>query len=372
MSHWRPGAEGACRELEVFTDSNAERYPEARDFPGAGGVSRLSPHLHFGELSPRQVWNHLSNLITERGSARLRKGIEAYLRQLVWREFAHYLLFHFPGMATDPFNPRFERFPWRKDENGLRVDQLEALIMKLRQAGKRIKFLYTIATFHNPTGATLTLERRWDLLALAAEHNILILDDDAYGELYFDEPPPPTLLALSGGHGVISVGTLSKVLATGLRVGWIIAEPGMVQMMGKMRFAMGLNQIIVRVISDWMAEGELDRHLARVRSRYRDKLAHLTQALERHVGDALAYRAPEGGFYLWAKLAEGLTAEQVWRIATREGVSLSPGFSFFADKIDPAGEHLRIAFAWTPEEELEEGARRLGRACARAARGDSV
>ena len=261
--------------------------------------------------------------------------------------------------------------PAPMDKDGLLIDSLEQLIVELKKLGKTVKFIYTISTFHNPTGANLSLDRRIALLKLAARHDVLILDDDAYGELYFGDQPPAALSALSGGHGVITVGTLSKVLATGLRVGWIHAEPATIQLMGKMRFAMGLNQLVVRMISNYMQNGVLDQHVESVRNLYREKMQCLCNGLERYANDHISFDPPQGGFYLWLKLKGKLTARDVWRTATEEGVSLTQGTSFFPAR-DPEGEHLRIAYPWTPMEELEEGARRLGLACERVARGKGL
>jgi len=257
------------------------------------------------------------------------------------------------------------------DKDGLIIEALDRKIRHLKDAGKTIKFIYTISTFQNPTGACLSLERRIELLRLAAEHDILILDDDAYGDLYFDKTPPTALSTLSGGYGVITVGTLSKVLATGLRIGWIHAEPEMAEIMGKMRFAMGLNQISVRLISDYMSDGSLDHHIDEVRKLYARKMHLLCDNLTRYATEHLSFDAPGGGFYLWLKLREGLSAESVWRTAAEEGVSLTRGTSFFPDK-NPDTEYLRIAFPWTPLDQLEEGARRLAGACERVALGKGL
>jgi 2-aminoadipate transaminase len=257
------------------------------------------------------------------------------------------------------------------DKDGLLTDLLEQMILELKSRGKTIKFIYTISTFQNPTGANLSLQRRIALLKIAARHDILILDDDAYGELYFGEQPPAALSALSGGYGVITVGTLSKVLATGLRLGWIHAEPAFIKLIGTMRFAMGLNQMVVRMISSYMQDDVLDRHIADVRKLYHEKMLTLCNGLHKYAHEHVVFDPPEGGFYLWLKLKGGLTAEQVWRTATEEGVALTRGTSFFPAR-DPAGEHLRIAYPWTPREELEEGARRLGLACERVSRGKGI
>ncbi len=117
LSDWRPGEAGAKRELEVFQESTVARYPTDRDVPGVRGVSRLSPHLHHGELSPRTVVTALS-AVEKGGTPPERKGAEAFLRQLIWREFAGHLLFHYPKLPMRPFDRRFEKFPWRDDERG--------------------------------------------------------------------------------------------------------------------------------------------------------------------------------------------------------------------------------------------------------------
>ncbi|MBD3646171.1 MAG: aminotransferase class I/II-fold pyridoxal phosphate-dependent enzyme, partial [Pseudomonadales bacterium] len=199
-----------------------------------------------------------------------------------------------------------------------------------------------------------------------------ILDDDAYGELYFEDRPPTALSALSGGHGVITVGTFSKILATGLRIGWIHGTPALLELMGKMRFAMGLNQLMVRVISDYMDDGKLDEHADQVRGLYRDKMNSLADALLHHAGDFVEFSRPLGGFYLWVNLKGGITADAVWKTSMEEGVMVTPGVNFYPARRDPDGEHIRIAFPWTPAGELEEGARRFGLACQRVASGDAA
>ncbi|MEX2328067.1 MAG: PLP-dependent aminotransferase family protein, partial [Pseudomonadales bacterium] len=244
--------------------------------------------------------------------------------------------------------------PVAMDEHGIRIDQLESLVNELKSKGRVIKMIYTISTFHNPTGATLEEARRLRLLELAAKHDILILDDDAYGELYFGERPPRALSTLGGGHGVITVGTFSKILATGLRVGWIHGEPKLVELMGKMRFAMGLNQLIVRIIADYMEDGQLDIHVEQVRALYKNKMNLLADALTYHAGEFVEFARPKGGFYLWIKLTGGLNTDKVWRTATHEGVAFTPGTNFFPSRLDPGGEHLRIAFPLTPTAQLEE------------------
>jgi deoxyribodipyrimidine photo-lyase len=130
-SVWQPGKEGAQRRLARFVEEALADYPAARDYPAVEGVSRLSPHLHFGEISPHQVWHAVGE------AAGAPEGSDAFLRQLGWREFGHYLLYHFPTIATEPFRPEFSRFPWHDDPEGLATWQEGATGFPLVDAGMR-------------------------------------------------------------------------------------------------------------------------------------------------------------------------------------------------------------------------------------------
>jgi len=257
------------------------------------------------------------------------------------------------------------------DQEGLRTDELARALTTLAREGRRAKLLYTIASFQNPMGLSMSLRRRHELLELAAEHDLLILEDDAYSELWFDAPPPPSLFSLARGHGVIAVGTFSKILATGLRVGWVHARPEWIELFARMRFDMGQSVAVHRSLAEFIAAGELEPHVARVRQIYREKARVLCDALEEHAGGFLSFRRPEGGFYLWVELRRGLTAEALWRAGAEEGVWFPGGTSFFPDRTDPTGEHIRLAFPYTTAPDLQEGARRIGLACERLA-GDRV
>jgi 2-aminoadipate transaminase len=250
------------------------------------------------------------------------------------------------------------------DAEGMRTDALERVLREVAAAGKRVKMIYTIASFQNPTGVSLSETRRHELLRVAADHDALILEDDAYAELWFRAPPPDSLFALSGGHGVVSVGTFSKILATGLRVGWIHARPEWIRFFGRMRFDMGQSVLIHRMLAEYIDGGRLDEHVKSMRELYAQKSALLCSALEEHAGRWVRFAPPGGGFYLWVELVESLTAESVWRAAAEEGVWFPGGASFFPDRVDATGEHIRLAFPWTTMEELREGALRIGSACA--------
>ena len=254
------------------------------------------------------------------------------------------------------------------DEDGLDTAELARVLADLESQGKRAKLIYTISNFHNPVGSSMSLERRHELLQLAARHGALILDDDAYGEFVYTENRPTTLSELANVQGVITVSTFSKIIATGLRVGWVHAEPAVIERVMRMRFEMGNSPLLHHMIYNFIENGRLDEHLMHMRQVYSRKLDALTSALHEYCEPYLSFRKPEGGFFLWATLHNGLTARDVQREAILQGVTFPHGHAFFTDHQDP-GEHLRLAFSWIALEDIPEAARRLAVACERVAEG---
>ena len=255
------------------------------------------------------------------------------------------------------------------DRDGMDIDALATVLARLAAEGRRAKLVYTISNYHNPSGVTLSLPRRHRLLRLAAEHGALVMDDDAYGEIAFDEGRPASLAALAGGHGVITVGTFSKVIATGLRVGWILADPALVEQLVSVRFDMGNSPLLHRMLAEYMAGGRLDAHVAEMRPLYASRARALEDALIEYAEPYLTFVRPRGGFFLWVRLQEGLTAPAVQRAAMEEGVSFPVGHAFFTERGEEGERHIRLAYSTRPEEELREAARRIGRACERVAAG---
>jgi 2-aminoadipate transaminase len=253
------------------------------------------------------------------------------------------------------------------DGDGLDLEALEAALAAAKRDRKRVKLIYTIANFQNPTGVEMSAERREGLLRLAAERGVYVLDDDAYGDIAFEAARPPALSALSGGHGVITAGSFSKSIATGLRVGWLHAQPALLERIARMRFDMGSSSLLHAMLHEFMASGEFEAHVARMLPLYAEKAATLERALVEHCEPYLTFARPRGGFFLWPRLQEGLTAEALQRAAFEEGVLFPLGVAFFPDRHDPEGEHIRLAYSNASLDELREAGARLGRACAIAA-----
>lgn len=251
------------------------------------------------------------------------------------------------------------------DDIGLQVDALENALKDLKTQGKRAKFLYTIPTHQNPAGNTMPLDRREQVVSLTREHGTFILEDDAYGELWFEEQPPASLFALSNAEHGIKVSSFSKIIATGLRMGWVMASPALISRMAAVRYDMGSSPFQGRVIAEMISNGDMDRHIERLRGIYHRKYQRVAEALKRYCGDYCTWDDPKGGFFLWLKLAPGLYSRDVQIAANEKGVIVGQGPQFFAD--GAATNHLRVAFSYVAMEDIEEGIQRLGEAMAEVA-----
>ena len=242
----------------------------------------------------------------------------------------------------------------------MRVDQLDAALQQLAAAGTPAKLIYVSPTFHNPTGITMPLARRHELLQVAARRGVLILEDTAYNELYFGTQLVPTLAALAQGHFVLTAGTFSKVIAPGLRVGWLQARPELLRRLLPARFDMGNSPLQHRMLHEFMVSGELAGHLAGMRVLYRSKMQALAGALRDACGDALQFTEPDGGFFLWLRLAAPLRAQEVQERALARGVVFPVGRGFFpAEGPRPPGEYLRLAYSRAGVTDLRAAAERL-------------
>jgi 2-aminoadipate transaminase len=272
---------------------------------------------------------------------------------------------NFPGSLRTLRTFGAQIVPIPMDEAGIRVDRLEEELIRLADAGKRAKLLYVIPTHQNPVGLTLPLARRERLVELAREHRFFLLEDDAYGEIWLGDPPPPSLFALSSGDSGIKVSSFSKILATGLRMGWTMASPAMTSRMAAVRYDMGSSSFLGRVIARAIRTGDLDRHVENLRGIYRRKLDRVEDALRRYCGAYCHWQTPPGGFFLWLEVDSRLPAAEVQRVANEKGVIVGYGAQFFADS--NTTNHLRLAFSYVPIEDIEQGIQLLGEAMAEVA-----
>jgi len=248
------------------------------------------------------------------------------------------------------------------DADGVDVDKLEALI-----AEHKPKLVYLIPTFGNPSGATLSLQRRQRILELALRTQTLIVEDDPYGELYFDQAPPPSMLALSdqvpGSRDWLAhCGSLSKVLSPGLRVGWLVAPTELLAKatMCKQFSDAHTSNLTQATAAHYLTLNRLNDALGVVRKTYAERARVMAQALRRELGDAIEFNQPRGGMFFWARLTGGRDAGDFAKRAIEQLVAFVPGAPFFAH--DPDLATLRLSFATADVAKIEEGIARLGRA----------
>jgi len=252
------------------------------------------------------------------------------------------------------------------DAHGVDVDALEALVVKHKP-----KLIYLVPTFGNPSGAMLSLERRLRILELAVRHQVLVVEDDPYGDLYFGEPPPPSLLALTervpgSREWLAHCGSLSKVLSPGLRVGWLIAPPELLSRatMCKQFSDAHTSTFAQATAAQYLKSGRMPATLDKVRQVYAQRAKAMGEALQRELGAAVRFTQPQGGLFFWAYLtgAGGAPSDgQVLaKLAIDKGVAFVPGAPFYADQ--PDNSSLRLSFATADEAKIREGMGRLGQA----------
>lgn len=249
------------------------------------------------------------------------------------------------------------------DDGGMVVEALPDLVAR---SGRIPKVIYTIPNFQNPTGTTLSEPRRQLLLQLAEEWGAVIVDDDPYGSLRFEGHDIPGLAQLSPGNPrVVQVRTFSKILAPGLRVGWLDVDPAVRQFAINAKQAMDTCTTVPtqHVVAGYLAEGGLDAHLQRLRSVYRERKEAMRQALQDRFGDEVTATDPQGGFFLWLTLRgryAHIDTESLFPVALRHGVAYIPGPAFtHTGKFRNA---LRLCFATSTPERIAEGVDRLGKA----------
>lgn len=257
------------------------------------------------------------------------------------------------------YGVEFTGFP--VDADGLDVEAVAGALEERRREGRDPpKLLYTIPTFQNPTGTTLSLDRRERLLELAGEYDFIVVEDDAYGELRYAGEELPPLKSLDDEGRVVRVSTFSKTIAPGVRTGWIIADEEIAEQVRRMGPG-GTNTFTQSVVGRYIEEGHLERNVPELRRAYARRRDHMLSRLEEEMPAGTEWTEPDGGFFVWVELPDGIDAEAMLPAAADEGVTYLPGVSFFPD--DDGGESgLRLSFSHVPLDAMERGVEALGRA----------
>ena len=250
--------------------------------------------------------------------------------------------------------------PVSLDDEGLEIEGLEREVRRLEAAGTPPRFLYTIPTFNNPAGVTMSLGRRRALLDIAARHGMPIIEDDAYRDLRFEGEPIPTLHALDREGLVIRLGTFSKIVAPGVRLGFVLADPAVIERVLAFKAEGSTNGFASMVVGTFMKGGGLAAHIETLRVAYRERRDAMYEALAREMPAGVTWTRTEGGFFLWLTLPSRADMARVTARAAEERVIALPGTECYPDG---RGTHnLRLAFSLQPPDRIAEGIARLGRA----------
>ncbi|MCD6357707.1 MAG: aminotransferase [Thermoprotei archaeon] len=347
-----------ARDLREILDDILSSRPEvALQYAPTEGVDELREELaRF--MGRRGIKASADNVVVTAGS---QEALELLARILidkgdvVFMENPTYL-----GaiQAFRIYEPRMLGVPL--DGEGMRVDVLEGKLKRARAQGLRVKAIYVIPTCQNPTGISLSGDRRKRLLELAEEYDFLVVEDDPYSYFVFEGASPPPLKSLDTSGRVIYLSTASKVLAPGLRVGWLVAEEELLDKVVTAKQAVTLQTSTLSqfVLLEALRRGVVERQLPRLRKIYRSKRDAMLEALDEYMPDGVKWTRPSGGMFVWLEVPEALDMSALlYRALRRYKVAYVPGTAFHVE----GGGHntARLSYSYPPVEAIREAIRRL-------------
>jgi 2-aminoadipate transaminase len=248
------------------------------------------------------------------------------------------------------------------DDHGMRIDSLKATLEKLANQGRNPKFIYVVPDFQNPSGVTMLKERRLEVLGLAKKYNTLLIEDTPYRELRFEGEHEPPFILLDDDERVVALHTFSKILIPGFRIGWLITRNKQVLdklVMAKQPADLCTNTFGQMILAEYMSRGLLDKQIEVIREAYKRKRQVILDAFEEHMPkiEGLSWTKPEGGLFLWVRLPEYMSANELFPKAIDRKVAYVVGTAFHCDG---SGQNtLRINFSFPTVEQIKEGAKRL-------------
>ena len=257
--------------------------------------------------------------------------------------------------AYRAYMPKFVEIPM--DDNGMIIEELAKALQQYPKA----KFIYTIPDFQNPTGKTLSLDRRIKLLELAEKYDIPIIEDNPYGELRFDGEHIPSLMSLDKTGRVIYLGTFSKTFCPGFRLGWVCASEEILSkyIIAKQGADLQSSSISQREAALFMQTYKLDDHIENIKKVYKVRRDLMIEMMEKEFPKVCKFTYPKGGLFTWVTIPEQYDAAEILQLALKEKVAFVPGRSFFANGNE--GNHFRLNFSNMSEEKIIEGIKRLGK-----------
>lgn len=244
------------------------------------------------------------------------------------------------------------------DDEGIDIEALERTLEAVEAEGKRAKLLYCVPTFQNPSGITYSVERRKALVALAQKHGLPILEDDAYFDLRFEGEQIPTMYSLDDQGLVMYCGTFSKTIAAGIRLGWCVAAPNILARLTGLKSDAGANAFTNHIAAQFCGSGALQEHISELRPLYKHRRDVMLDALAEHMPAGSSWTHPDGGFFIWLTLPEGVTCGPVAEEAMKRGVGVGQGIMFYANG---GGErNLRLSYSFNDDAEIQQGIATIG------------
>ena len=308
-------------------------------------TSPVSPQELFLTAGASQAIDHTTTLFTQTGDTVFVEEPTYYLIQSIFEDHGLKVV----GVPTD--------------NDGLRMDALEAMLAD--RSVPAPKMLYIIPTYQNPSGSVLPADRRSKLVELAQQHGFLVLADEVYNLLHYGKPPPPPIASFdtSDDGCVISLGSFSKILGPGLRTGWLQARPPVIQRFATAGLTIsggGLNHFTSTLVHAVLEQGMLQDNIAILRSTYGERVSAMSAAVRKHLGDAVDFTAPGGGYFFWLTFNDGTNTDALLPIAQEHGVNYRPGTAFSAQ--GAFTNAIRLAFALYEPDMLAEGIHRIAAA----------
>jgi len=349
------------KEVDVLsTEVIEEDYVKALQYGTTEGFNRLRRALARRMNQKFRTKVHADEIIVTCGA---QQGLDLISKVFIDR--GDIILVENPSYlgalsAFRLFQAKFAGVPM--DNDGLKTDKLEKALKKFEKKSKR-PFLYTVPSFQNPTGVSMTLERRKELMELASRYDLVIVEDNPYGELRYSGKAMPPLKAMDKEGRVVYLGTLSKVLSPGMRIGWVAASEGIRHklVLAKQATDLCTSTLIQYIAHKYITEGHMVRQIKKINAVYKRKRDIMLKAMDSEFPEEVSYTRPDGGIFIWVKFPKKVNSRELLkRSIKKEKVAFVPGDAFFINE----GEGLdtaRFNFSYPTEERIQEGIARLGR-----------
>jgi len=301
----------------------------------------------------------VENLIITSGS---QQGLDLVARIFIDR--GDYVLCGLPSYlggisAFGAYGARLKGIPL--DESGMNPDELEKNILKLRAAGKNIKFIYVIPDFQNPAGITIPEPRRLKIIEIAEKYNLLILEDSPYREIRFEGESPRMMFSLDSYRRVITLSTFSKIFAPGFRVGWVISQPEILDkiVQAKQTADLCTSAFVQKILARYLEKGLLEKNLPKTIALYRERRNHMLLCFRKYMPEGVKWTEPQGGLFLFVTLPSSLDAATILEKAIDHNVAFVDGSTFFCN--NSGHNTMRINFSYSNTGDIEKGVERLAR-----------